>query len=121
VGAKQGEWPVLDLGAANVDLVQHVLDRGYSSNLTEDQVSALRADPFIVAHALADPGNRCAVSNESPKPTRQPHNRKIPDACARLNIQCVPATTHPRAEVQHEVERPTIAAIGSLFFRRGIG
>lgn len=88
--------PILDLGAANIDLVQHVLEHGYSSNLTEDQVSALRADPFIVAHALADRGGRCVVSNENPKPTRQPHNRKIPDACAKLNIRCVPATNFIR-------------------------
>lgn len=87
---------LLDLGAASVDLVQHVLQKGYSSNLTEDQISALRADPFIVAHALADRAGRCVVSNENPKPTRQPHNRKIPDACAKLNIQCVSASSFIR-------------------------
>ena len=88
--------PVLDLGAADFDLVQTVLDHGYSSNLTEDQVSALRADPFIVAHALADRAGRCVVSNENPKPTHQPHNRKIPDACAKPNIRCLPAATFIR-------------------------
>lgn len=88
----KGNQPVLDLGAADVHLVQQVLDQGYSSNLTESQVSALRADPFIVAHALVDRANRCVVSNENPKPTRQPHNRKIPDACAKLKIQCITAT-----------------------------
>ena len=89
--------PVLDLGSANIELVQHVLDQGYSSDLTEDQVSALRADPFIVAHALVDRTSRCVVSNENSKPTRQPHKRKIPDVCAKLSIQCVPAATFIRA------------------------
>jgi len=94
--SKENE-PILDLGAARIDLVQHVLDHGYSSNLSEDQIGALRADPFIVAHALADPSGRCIVSNENPKPTRQPRNRKIPDACARLGIRCVVAATFIRA------------------------
>lgn len=82
---------LLDLGSADMSNVQRVLDEGYASNLTEDQINTLRADPFVVAHALTDYGARCVVSNEHSKPTRQPHNRKIPDACAKLGVPCVSA------------------------------
>lgn len=88
---------ILDLGEADIAMVQHVLAYGYSSSLTEDQVGALRADPFVIAHALADRPNRCVVSNENVKPKRQAHNRKMPDACAKLNIQCIPAAAFIRA------------------------
>ena len=82
---------VLDLGEADFHLVQRVVNQGYAPDLTEDQVAGLRADPFVIAHALADPAQRCVVSNETPRPSRAPHNRKVPDACAKLGIQCVMA------------------------------
>ncbi len=68
-------------------LVNHVLERGYASDLTDDEIENLRADPFLIAHALADIKHRCVVTNEVSKPSRQGVNRHIPDVCDDLQIR----------------------------------
>lgn len=78
----------LDYGSADIQHVQHVLSIGDGVGTTEEQISALRADPFLVAHGMAASG--CTVvCNEHSKPSRAPHNRKVPDACDKLGIRCI--------------------------------
>lgn len=80
----------LSLGEdVDVGLVRRVIDEGYATDMTDDQIAGLRADPFLIAHALADPGGRCVVSNEVSKPSRTGPRRKIPDACAVMGIACI--------------------------------
>ncbi|MEI2432777.1 DUF4411 family protein [Lysobacter yananisis] len=77
--------------AADIALVQAVLSKGYSSQLTEDQVEKLGRDPFLIAHALTSPKDRCVVTNEKSAPAAKPHNRKIPDACSLNGVKwCSP-------------------------------
>jgi hypothetical protein len=62
-------------------LVADVINRGYAPDLTEDELLTLGRDPFLIAHALASPNDRCVVTTEVSKPTRQRQNRHIPDVC----------------------------------------
>lgn len=69
------------------ELVQTVLSR-YASDLTDDEIDTIGRDPFLIAHALADPENRCVVTTEASKPKMRRQNRRIPDVCADLGVQC---------------------------------
>ena len=53
----------------DVAIVRRVVDQGYSSDLSDDEVEKLGRDPFLIAHALAAPGDRCVVTTEKRKPT----------------------------------------------------
>lgn len=72
--------------------VQSVLVRRvtahYAPDLTDDELEAIGRDPFLIAHALADPGNRCVVTTETTKRRQQRQNRRIPDVCADVGVQC---------------------------------
>lgn len=68
-------------------LVQRVTAH-YAPDLTDDELDAIGRDPFLIAHALADPGNRCVVTTEASKRKQQRQNRRIPDVCADVGVQC---------------------------------
>jgi len=72
---------------ADVTLVSRVVDEGYGSDLSDDEVEKLGRDPFLIAYAFADPGERCVVTTEVSKPKRQRANRHLPDVCKDLGIQ----------------------------------
>lgn len=75
-------------GEADAALVRQVVGLGYAADLTDVEVEGLRRDPFLIAHALVDPANRCVVTNEVSSPRKVRQNRKIPDVCATLQVQC---------------------------------
>ncbi len=77
-------------------LVQQVTAQ-YAPDLTDDELEAIGRDPFLIAHALADPGNRCVVTTEVSKPTWKRQNRKIPDVCRDAGVQCCDTFTMLRA------------------------
>lgn len=68
-------------------LVQQVTDQ-YAPDLTDDELEAIGRDPFLIAHTLADPGDRCVVTTEVSKPRLQRQNRRIPDVCADVGVEC---------------------------------
>lgn len=70
------------------DLVAAVIEQGYANDLTEDEVIQVGRDPFLIAYALAAPGNRCVVTTEVSKPSRIRQNRHIPDVCSTMGVQC---------------------------------
>lgn len=74
----------------NVDvvLVQRVVTEGYAPDLTDDQVEKIGRDPFLIAYALADPGERWVVTTEVSRPSAQPQNRKVPDVCRTVSVRC---------------------------------
>ena len=74
-------------GDVEPQLVQQVTGQ-YAPDLTDDELEAIGRDPFLIAHALADPGNRCVVTTEVSKPTWKRQNRKIPDVCRDVGVQC---------------------------------
>src|SRR3546814_10150006 len=69
------------------ELVQQVVGH-YAADLTDDELEAIGRDPFLIARALADPGNRCIVTTEVSKRRLQRQNRRIPDVCADAGVQC---------------------------------
>ena len=70
-------------------LLSRVVEQGYAPDLTESEIEKVGADPFIIAYALAARTNRCVVTMEASKPSRQRANRHIPDVCANFNIRCI--------------------------------
>jgi hypothetical protein len=73
--------------ASKPDLVQRVVKEGYANDLTDDEVEKLGRDPFLISYGLVD-ANRCITTTEVSKPSRQRHNRHIPDVCVSLKLNC---------------------------------
>lgn len=74
--------------AVDVGLVSRVTDEGYARDLTEDEVEKIGRDPFLIAYALAAPGERCVVTTEGSRPKRQRANRHVPNVCKDLGLTC---------------------------------
>jgi hypothetical protein len=69
-------------------IVSMVINNGYANDLTEDEISQLGRDPFLVAYALVSPDERCVVTTEVSKPKRIRQNRHVPDVCNTLGVKC---------------------------------
>ena len=82
---------------ADVDLVSRVTDDGYADDLTDDEVEKIGRDPFLVAYALTNEDNRCIVTTEVSKPSRQRANRHLPDVCNTFDVPCVNTFQFTRA------------------------
>ena len=74
--------------AEDVDtsLVARVVDDGYATDLTDDEVEKIGRDPFLVAYALVMPAERRIVTTEGSRPSKQRANRKLPDVCKDFGI-----------------------------------
>ncbi len=70
----------------DVTLVSTVIDEGYAPDLTDDEVEKIGRDPFLIAYALAEVGQRCVVTTEVSKPGRQRANRHVPDVCNDFGV-----------------------------------
>jgi hypothetical protein len=81
----------------DVSLVSRVTDEGYANSLSDDEVEKIGRDPFLVAYALADNGNRCIVTTEASKPSRQRANRHLPDVCDTFGVPWVNTFQFTRA------------------------
>ena len=77
-------------------LVQRVTNQ-YAADLTDSELESIGRDPFLIAHAMADPGNRCVVTTEVSKRRLLRQNRRIPDVCADVGVQCCDTFTMLRA------------------------
>ncbi len=74
---------------AEQDLVARIAYGGYVANPTDDDLIKIGRDPFLLSYALKEPSNRCVVTTESSKPSKQGANRHIPDVCKDFNIRCI--------------------------------
>ncbi len=74
---------------AEQDLVARITYGGYLSNPSDDELQKIGRDPFLLSYALKDVENRCIVTTESSRPSRQGANRHIPDVCKDFNIRCI--------------------------------
>ena len=77
--------------AVDMDLVRQVTCEGYAPDLTDIEIEKLNQDPFLVAYALAAPGQRRVISNENARPSARRANRKVPDVCDDFGVTCWPA------------------------------
>ncbi len=74
---------------AEQDLVARVAYGGYTPNPTDDEITKMGRDPFLISYALKDIENRCIVTTEVSKPKKQGANRHIPDVCNTFGIRCI--------------------------------
>lgn len=70
-------------------IVSYVISNGYCQNPTDQEVEKMGRDPFLIAHALRDIGNRVVVTTEVSRPAKQRANRKVPDVCNDLGVRCI--------------------------------
>jgi len=73
----------------DVELVSQVTDEGYAPDLTDNEVDTLGRDPFLIAYARTSLGERCIVTTEVSRPSRQRANRHIPDVCDQFGVPCL--------------------------------
>lgn len=71
----------------DIDLVQKVIEEGYAPDLTDIEIVSVGRDPFLIAYAMADPGDRVVVTTEVSKSSTKRQNRKVPDVCDQFKIQ----------------------------------
>lgn len=70
------------------DLLNRVIYEGYLENPTDSDLEKMGMDPFLIAHALSDSNAYCVVTSEVSKPKKVGANKKIPDVCNDLGVEC---------------------------------
>ena len=68
--------------------VANCTSNGYAADLTDDELLQLGRDPFLIAYAMASPADRCVVTNEVSAPSKQRQNRRVPDVCSTMGVDC---------------------------------
>lgn len=68
-------------------IVAEVTLKGYG-NLDEGDIEKVGRDPFLISYAYAAKGERCVVTFENSAPGKKGKNRKIPDVCNDLGVEC---------------------------------
>ena len=68
--------------------VAQVISQGYASDLDDVELLGLTRDPFLIAAALLGPG-WVVATREVLKRRRVRANRKVPDVCVTLGIECI--------------------------------
>ena len=79
--------PLLLGEEVDASLVAQVVEQGYASDLTDDEIEKIGRDPFLIAYAMVDVQERCVVTNERSRPNRTRANRHIPDVCLDLGVR----------------------------------
>lgn len=73
---------------ADPSLVAEVTENGYAPDLDEAEIAKLGRDPFLIAYGYELKQQRSVVTFEVSAPKKQRANRKIPDVCKALGVQC---------------------------------
>lgn len=69
--------------------LNNVIDNGYAPDLTDDELEEIGRDPFLIAYATVNPREITVVSREVSAPSKQRHNRRVPDVCAVFGVRCI--------------------------------
>lgn len=69
-------------------ILGRVVNDGYAQDLSDLEIEKIGKDPFLIAYAMKDIRNRIVVTNETPKPSKIRANRKVPDVCNNLGVEC---------------------------------
>jgi len=67
--------------------VQIVLDVGYAPDLTDVEILEIGQDPFLIARAFGH-ADRCVVTVETSAPSKQRQNKKVPNVCDLVAVNC---------------------------------
>jgi len=62
--------------------------KGYAADLSDEELLQIGRDPFLIAHAMSSPQDRCVVTNEASAPSKQRQNRRVPDVCSAMGVEC---------------------------------
>ncbi len=73
---------------ADPALVSEVTEKGFAPDLDEAEQEKVGRDPFLISYGYADIVNRLIVTFEVSAPSKKRANRKIPDICKELGINC---------------------------------
>jgi hypothetical protein len=73
----------------SIELLATVTYEGYCNDPTDLEIEKMGRDPFLIAHALANQGNRIIVTTEVSKPKKERANRKVPDVCKVFGIKTI--------------------------------
>ncbi len=68
-------------------LVAEVTLRGYG-DFDENDIEKVGRDPFLISYGYAGRGERCVVTFENSAPGKKGKNRKVPDVCKDLGVDC---------------------------------
>lgn len=55
--------------------------QGLRARLNRRRSDEMGRDPFLISYGIADGGNRCIVTTEVSKPSRNRGNHHVPDVC----------------------------------------
>lgn len=88
VAAEETKSSILFDEEADIDLVARVINEGYAPDLNDDEIVQIGRDPFLIAYALVSPATRCVVTTEVSAPRKVRQNRRIPDVCRTMGVQC---------------------------------
>jgi hypothetical protein len=88
ISAEETKSAILFDEEADVELVARVINEGYAPDLTDDEIVQIGHDPFLIAYALASPNDRCVVTTEVSASRKMRQNRRIPDVCRTMGVQC---------------------------------
>ncbi len=69
--------------------VDRVIRDRYRLNATSTDLEAMGSDPALIAYALGHSPSRAVVTTERPKPGLTGRNRKVPDVCRDIGVECV--------------------------------
>lgn len=72
---------------ADPTLVAEVTLTGYG-DLDESEIGEIGQDPFLISYGYAAKEERCVVTFENSAPSKKGKNRKIPNVCRDLGIDC---------------------------------
>lgn len=72
---------------AEPKLVATVTLLGYG-NLDENEIEKVGRDPFLISYGAGMKGERRVVTFENSAPGKKGKNRKIPDVCNDLDVDC---------------------------------
>jgi hypothetical protein len=72
----------------NQDHVTSCILQGYAADLTDQELLQIGRDPFLIAYAMATPLDRCVVTNEVSSPKKLRQNRRVPDVCSMMGVDC---------------------------------
>ena len=86
---KKNKDVLLDQTSA-LNRINEVMEKGYGS-IDETTLDALKADPWVIAHALALEG--IVVTSEKPGKQTAPRKKKIPAVCIELHVPCCTITS----------------------------
>ncbi|HHK3702827.1 DUF4411 family protein [Pseudomonas aeruginosa] len=65
-----------------------VTHNGYAPDLNEDEIAFIGRDPFLIAYGKAGRAERCVVTLEASKPSTKRQNRRVPDVCKDMGVEC---------------------------------